>query len=151
MFSHCCSLLRTGLATVAQPAARSGPARGADAVSSICAAPPLSYLEGGGATMSHNPAMPANVEIKARIPSVEALLPVARAATPAPEGAHGAQAAAVFQPDVIAVAAVPAGEDHRAVADGIDRLAALPGRFGERPRSVGAGDQRNARGNRGAQ
>ena len=29
--------------------------------------------------MSHNPAMPANVEIKARIPSVEALLPRARA------------------------------------------------------------------------
>ena len=31
------------------------------------------------ATMPHNPAMPVNVEIKARIPSVEALLPVARA------------------------------------------------------------------------
>ena len=29
--------------------------------------------------MSHNPAMPANVEIKARITSVEALLPLARA------------------------------------------------------------------------
>ena len=29
--------------------------------------------------MSHNPAMPVNVEIKARIPSVETLLPVARA------------------------------------------------------------------------
>jgi adenylate cyclase class IV len=28
--------------------------------------------------MSHNPTMPANVEIKARIPSVDALLPVAR-------------------------------------------------------------------------
>ena len=29
--------------------------------------------------MPHNPAMPANVEIKARIPSVDALLPVAQA------------------------------------------------------------------------
>jgi adenylate cyclase class IV len=32
-----------------------------------------------GMAMQHNPAMPANVEIKARISSVEALLPVARA------------------------------------------------------------------------